>query len=181
MNFITPLLFIFYLQVMPPPPGGNGLQSWQVTEWFEDPLKSTSELGANNEYSPWRLRLALRPLIYDSSGNLIPPKDGGGKPVRGWSGYRNIVNGIINNIIIITLPEEWNILVEYANVNNEDIEEICDLAESKGNYIAPGCPAASVPVIVNLLLLCSFCILFLKSYNATKIKGLSWHSESNRA
>ena len=170
MSFITSLFFVFYLQVMPPPPGGNGLQSWKVVEWFQEPGRSTSILGVNFEYSPIRLREALRPLIFDSSGNIIKPGDGGdGRPVRNWHGYANILTGIKLGIIIITFNDEWDILVKYAADNGEDIDEICDLAESKGNYIAPGCPRAPVPIFVHFLLFCSFFILFLKSYKVTKI------------
>ena len=155
---------------MPPPPGGNGLQSWQVREWFLQPDRSTSILGVNFEYSPIRLREALRPLIFDSSGNIIKPGDGGdGRPVRNWHGYANILTGIKLGIIIITFNDEWDILVKYAADNGEDIDEICDLAESKGNYIAPGCPRAPVPIVVHFLLFCSFFILFLKSYKVTKV------------
>lgn len=161
------MLFAFnalaYSQVPPsPPPGGSDLQSWQVTRRFNN--TPITELPVDNEYSPWRLRLALRALIYDEFGNLIPPSEGGGKAVRGWHGYDNILTGIQTSVIIISTQQEWNILVEYAEDNGKDLDVICGLAETKGSYTPPLCPGAPLPFWLNVILIFSLLFLFKKVY-----------------
>lgn len=146
--------FLLVLQVLPPPPppSGSEIQNLQVTEWFGDPNKSTNRLGKFHVYPLLRLEKAL--------GLVGPAKD-----IRDWVGYENIILGIDTGVIIITNSQEWELLVNFAANNGKDIDEICSLAESKGNYTAQGCPAAPIPIIWDLLLLASFIVLWNKDRN----------------
>ncbi len=115
----------------PPPPNAFDLQSAYV---LQNSVGVTPGNALTKNFNRGRLRRS-----YDAAFN-----NGTLRPIRGFSGYSNIVDAIENGIILISRNGEWKDIVEYTANNfqgttqepSAELIRICGLAFS--GSAAPG-------------------------------------------
>jgi hypothetical protein len=169
MNFITPLLFVFYLQVMPPPPptmhGGGDLQAG-----FSTSDSNGNSTFNNNTFLPDFLYFFFIYLPNNSwdLNDLNQALNGGQALPGGFSGYEDIVLGISQNYLTALEVAEWNALINYAVAFGKDIDQICNLArQDDPNGVTAAetscpdeVPIPSELILFNILSFLLFCYYF---------------------
>jgi hypothetical protein len=125
MNFITPLLFVFYLQVMPPPPptthGGGDLQAGYTNNILAAPgfwnsADLTTVLNGGKDF--------YLDGTYDRAIDYYELGDGG---------YSSVKKGIQSNYYLFLSQSEWEAFINYASLPLiNDKSDACSLALEKG-------------------------------------------------
>jgi hypothetical protein len=161
MNFITPLLFVFYLQVMPPPPPPTihgGGDYWAGNTYDSD---ATDADIISEDWNGFAL------------GNALFGIDGG----RGFfrtqririNGFNNVITAIENNVIRDLDTGDWVAVLGAGIVF--DFERACNVAYSKGGEIGAevaddfGCEPPEAPLPKELIFLSILSFLLIYSYH----------------
>jgi hypothetical protein len=156
MNFITPLLFVFYLQVMPPPPpptmhGGGDY-------WAGNTNQNSDGDTVDQDWGYFDLLLQL----------ILPQFDFG----VGYTDIGSLLNAIENGFVTNLSQGEWSLVINFA-AGIGDEERACDLARESGTN---GTNAANnnnncpdeVPLPNELLFICIVSFLIILYYHNRK-------------
>ena len=155
MNLITPLLFVFYLQVVPPPPTMYGGEDFQAGYTVFDTDLNRRNFAESTNFFGFILDFLTNNW---SSGELLQALSGSAPLPGGWVGYENIFGAIQNDFLNRLTNADWNTLIDFAAGNGKDVNASCDLATDKGSSVGstnPNC-IETVPLPKELL----FSILF---------------------
>ncbi len=163
MNFLTPLLFVFYLQIMPPPPTMYGGGDYWAGNTYDAPT------GGSVVSAGW------------DSGDLFWSLIGfdglfGFTQAIGYSGINNILDAIEDGFIRDVTTAEWNTIFNFAGGSFDRACEVAINYGSNGAEVAEnrGCiPEAPLPQ--KLLLISIFSFLFIYSYyNREELSNFSF-------
>lgn len=166
MSFVTPILFVFYLQVMPPPPTMNGGASlWSgytvdnsgniITTWNRRNLNKALK-GENGD--PYR--------VPSGTGPFVPGTD------IGYNGLVEVLNAVESRHLVLTDVSEWGTLINRSKPNSVGnlgtFIRACGLAEnpSIGGSIGAdaaidrGCVGLPLPKGLSFFSVLSFLIIY---------------------
>jgi hypothetical protein len=184
MNFITPLLFVFYLQVMPPPPptmhGGGDY-------WAGNTNQDSGGDAVNYSWGNGDLISA----IFGNDGGSFTYFDFGCFCFRtidfetvGYNGALSIIEAIDQGYITALTGTEWNTLLAFSGGNTR--VRGCQVARAKGrpsansaidNYCG-NVPEAPIPKELFFLSILSF--LFIYCYhNREEFSNLTLFKKSS--
>jgi hypothetical protein len=155
MNIFTPILFVFYLQVMPPPPPPTmhgGGDYWSGTTRFTD--------GKPFTWKPYLLSYVLEPKW--STKNRLKGIDA----IGGFENIREIVFAIENKMIYGLNEWEWRLVLEYSQPDSHLNARACAEAR-KINFLKPwlftkfcSSPSAPLPKELIFFSVLSFLLIF---------------------
>jgi hypothetical protein len=154
MNFITPLLFVFYLQVMPPPPpptmhGGGDY-------WAGN---TNTSINGNSTDLDWGYFDLLFGVFDFSFGR---------DAIGGYGGIEEVVDAIENGWMTDLTYLEWTIVLQFSVTTSEDLFiRACNEARSSDSNGETAANAYNCPVnasITDELLYIGFLSLIFISF-----------------